>query len=253
MWYTYLLQRTKSKQFRFQKGQSLIEILIGLVIGVIIIGAVVGLLIISLRSDSDTKNTQTASFLAQDNIDKIKSISESNWNKIYNLSKGSSSTYYLLYDASSSAFYVLSGYETLTFEGKVFRRYFYVEDVNRNQCGVGSISTSSITPSCAVGYSWPPPVSRIDLDPSTLKITAVVLWNNDQRSVKISQYITRSQNQIFQQTDWSGGPGQENFPVSNSSTVVNNKFATSSMPTSSDPSLRGVDYSTPGVIKIQGF
>ena len=241
------------KQLKFQKGQSLIEILIGLVIGVIIIGAVVGLLIISLRSDSDTKSTQTASSLAQDSIDKIRSLSESNWNKLYNLSRGSTSTYYIYYNASSSAFDVLSGNETSTFEGKIFTRYFYVEDVNRNQCGVGSISTSSITPSCAVGYSWPPPISQIDLDPSTLKITIVVFWNNDQRNVKISQYITRAQNQVFQQTDWSGGPGQENFPISDSSTVVNNKFATSSMPTSSDPYLKEIDFSTPGIIKIQGF
>jgi len=242
-----------NKQLKFQKGQSLIEILIGLVIGVIIIGAVVGLLIISLRSDSDTKSTQTATSLAQDNIDKIKSISDSDWNKIYNLLRGSTSTYYISYNASSSAYDVLSGYETSTFEGKVFRRYFYVEDVNRDQCGVGSISTSSITLSCGVGYSWPPPVSQIDLDPSTLKVTTIIFWNNNQRNVKISQYITRTQNQVFQQTDWSGGPGQENFPISNSSTVVNNKFATSSMPTSSDPYLREVDYSAPGVIKIQGF
>ena len=241
------------KQLKFQKGQSLIEILIGLVIGVIIIGAVAGLIIISLRSDSDTKSMQTASFLAQDNIDKAKSISDSDWNKIYNLLRGSTSTYYIYYNASSSAFDVLSGYETSTFEGKVFRRYFYVEDVNRDQCGVGSISTSSITPSCAVGYSWPPPVSQIDLDPSTLKITTAVFWNDDQRNVKISQYIARTQNQVFQQTDWSGGPGQENFPISGSSTVVNNKFATSSTPTSSDPYLREIDYSAPGIIKIQGF
>ena len=241
------------KQFKFQKGQSLIEILIGLVIGVVIIGAVAGLLVISLRSDSDTKSTQTAVSLAQDSIDKIRSLSESDWNKIYNLSKGSTSMYYIFYNASSSAFDILSGYETSTFEGKIFRRYFYVENVNRDQCGVGSISTSSITPSCAVGQSWPPPVSRIDLDPSTLKITSVVLWNNDQRNVKIFQYMTRTQNQVFQQTDWLGGPEQENFPVLNSSTVVNNKFATSSTPTSSDPYLRAIDYSTPGIIKIQGF
>jgi len=242
------------KQFKFQKGQSLIEILIGLVIGVVIIGAVAGLLVISLRSDSDTKSTQTASSLAQDTINKIKSVSESDWNKIYNLLRGSSSTYYILYNASSSAFDVSSGYETSTFEGKIFRRYFYVENVNRDQCGVGSISSSSITPSCAVGYSWPPPASRIDLDPSTQKITVVVKWDNDKRDVKISQYITRAQNQVFQQTDWSGGPGQESFPISGSSTVVNNKFATSSTATSGDPSLRAIDYtSAPGVIKIQGF
>jgi len=236
-----------------ERGQSLIEILIGLVIGVVIIGAVAGLLIISLRSDSETKSIQTASSLAQDSINKIRSLSESDWNKIYNLLRGSTSTHYIFYNASSSVFDVLSGYETSTFEGKIFRRYFYVEDVNRNQCGVGSISTSSITPSCAVGQSWPPPVSRVDLDPSTLKITAAAFWNNDQRNVKISQYITRAQNQVFQQTDWSGGPGQENFPISNSSTVVNNKFATSSTPTSSDPYLREIDYSAPGIIKIQGF
>ena len=75
----------------------------------------------------------------------------------------------------------------------VFTRYFNVENVNRDSDG--DIVTSG-------GND----------DPSTQKITTYVEWPGVESAVgqvKIVDYITRWSNRVFNQTDWSGGSGEE--------------------------------------------
>ncbi|MCR4275522.1 MAG: hypothetical protein NUV83_02095 [Candidatus Wolfebacteria bacterium] len=207
------------------KGQALIEILLGMVIGIIIIGGIAGILTITLKGDFNTKNTQLAASFAQDLVDKTKSVSESNWNYIYGLNKGGSSPYYIYYNTSTFVAEIKSGIETVTsIDGKNFNRYFYVENVNRNYCGTGDISTSSATGACLI---WPPFLTYVSEDPSTQKITTFIKWDSDTRSIKEVQYLMRNLNNVFSQTEWQGGAGQENFPISGSSTLVNDKFSAS--------------------------
>ncbi len=92
---------------------------------------------------------------------------------------------------------------------RLFNRYFYVENVNRDASG--DIVQSGGTE-----------------DLSTQKITVVISWG-DNHSLSRTQYITRYQNRSFVQSDWSGGSGQEG-PI----TLENNKFANSS----------NIDYTT---------
>ena len=215
-------------------GQSLVEIIIAITVGAILIGAASAAIVPILRSNLETRNVQTASSLAQEYLDNVQNLAESNWLNIYIPpgSKGPSSQFYLR--ATSTTYEILSGVTSTVVEGRTFTRYFSIENVNRTSCGVGNATTTATTtPTC----NMEPGDSYIAEDPSTQKITATVTWPEG-RTISRSQYLTRSRNKVFVQTDWSGGPDQEG-PI----TSENNKFFTSSV----------IDYtSSVGSITIQG-
>ena len=211
--------------------------MIAIGIGAILIGAATATIIPVLRSNLETRTVQIAGSLSQEYLDNLRSLAESNWYQVYNppVAKGSSSQFYL--NASSTTFVLASGSTSTIAEGRTFTRYFYIENVNRDLCGASDI-TANATTSCASG----PGSSGITEDPSTQKITSVVSWTaggSAGGSINKVQYLTRSQNKVFVQSDWSGGTGQEG-PI----TAENNKFASST----------NINYSTTtGSIKIQGF
>jgi len=218
-------------------GQSLVEILIAIAIGVILIGGITAAIVPILKSNYETKNVQIANLLAQEYLDNLQSLTEANWQIIYNppAAKGPNSQFYL--NATSTTYEILSGTTSTVVEGRTFTRYFSIENVNRNLCGAGDITTEAIT-NCSSG---PGNYYGVADDPSTQKITVTVSWQSSgsNPSVQKTQYLTRSRNKVFVQTDWSGGPGQEG-PI----TSENNQFTTSS----------NIDYSgTRGSIKIQGL
>ena len=199
---------------KFLKGQSIIEAIIGIAIGAILVGAAAFAILPTLRSNQETRSIQVINSLNQEYIDSVKNLAEADWNSIYNKNKG-----YLYHLAVSGASYVITDNSTTTQrDGRVFTRYFFIENVNRDSCGTGNITTSSISGNCATGF--PGGANDITEDFSTQKITAVVEWENTSSSRV--QYITRSGNKSFVQTDWSGGAFQENFPAKE-----NNKFTTS--------------------------
>ncbi len=199
------------------KGQSLIEIIIAMAVGGLLIGAAVTTIVPMLRSNLETKNIQIATSLDQEYLDAIKNLAESNWFNIYSppSAKGPSSQFYLR--ATSTTYEIVSGTTSTVIEGRTFNQYFSIENVSRNFCGSGDITTTSTT-ACSSG----PGAVGVSDDPSTQKITATVSWP-DNRSISRSQYLTRNRNKVFVQTDWSGGPNQEG-PI----TLENNKFANSS-------------------------
>lgn len=230
--------KLKVKSLKFKvNGQSLIEVLIAIAVGAILIGAATTTIIPVLRSNLETRTVQIAGSLAQEYLDNLRSLAESNWYQIYNpLSvKGSSSQFYLT--ATSTTYEILSGATSTTAEGRIFTRYFLIENVNRDLCGASDITANAAT-SCASG----PGSSGVAEDPSTQKITSIVSWTAGGSAggqINKVQYLTRIQNKVFVQSDWSAGPGQEG-PI----TAENNKFATST----------NIDYSNlTGSIKIQGF
>ena len=196
-------------------GQSLVEIIIAITVGAILIGAASAVIAPILRSNLETRNVQTASSLTQEYLDNVQNLAESNWFNIYGLTpKGPSSQFYLR--ATSTTYEILSGTTSTVVEGRTFTRYFSIENVNRDLCGAGDITTNATT-TCTSG----PGTAGVTDDPSTQKITATVTWP-ESRSLSKSQYLTRNINKVFVQTDWSAGPGQEG-PI----TSENNQFATS--------------------------
>jgi len=77
-----------------KKGQSLVELLIAIGITAILAGSAVGALLLSVRINKESNNFRTASSLAQELMDEMRSYSEGDWNNLYGLpNKGPSSTY----------------------------------------------------------------------------------------------------------------------------------------------------------------
>jgi Tfp pilus assembly protein PilV len=195
------------KNFNKQTGQSLVEILVALAVGIIFVLGVMIVMQSSLKMGKDSEKIQTSASLARELMDNVKVFSDSDWHNIYNLATTSANHYYL--NTTSSPFTVSSGDETVVVGTTTYIRYFYVDDVYRD--GSGKISDSGT------------------FDPSTKKITVGVRWTNSNDRF-ISTYLTRSKNNIFVQTDWTGGGGQTG-PI----TSTNNQF---------DTSTSNIDFST---------
>jgi type II secretory pathway pseudopilin PulG len=195
------------KYFRKRGGQSLVEILVSLAVGIIFVLGIIIVVQSSLRVGKDSEKIQTSVSLARELMDNIRIFSDSAWYNIYNLATTSANHYYL--NTTSSPFTASSGDETVIVGTTTYIRYFYVDDVYRD--GLGNISQSGT------------------FDPSTKKITIGVKWigSNDRF---MSTYLTRSKNNIFIQTDWTGGGGQTG-PI----TSTNNQF---------DTSTPNIDFST---------
>jgi type II secretory pathway pseudopilin PulG len=195
------------KNFNKQTGQSLVEILVALAVGIIFVLGVMIVMQSSLKMGKDSEKIQTSASLARELMDNVKVFSDSDWHNIYNLATTSANHYYL--NITSSPFTASSGDETVVVGTTTYIRYFYVDDVYRD--GSGKISDFGT------------------FDPSTKKITVGVRWTGSNDRF-ISTYLTRSKNNIFVQTDWTGGGGQTG-PI----TSTNNQF---------DTSTSNIDFST---------
>ena len=198
------------------------EILIAVTVGVILISAAMALIIPILRSTGDVTRRQVANALAKELLEHVRVMSEGNWHALYsNTIKGSANHYYV--DTSTTPFAAVSPMageegETVSVEGIDYTRYFYVDDVLRD--GSGAVVESGGTE-----------------DPSTQKVTVVVSWE-DGRPQAITQFLTRSRNRVYVQTDWSGGDGQVD-----ARSTVNHKFS----------NAMKVNYSQIGGIIIDGY
>ena len=205
---------------RGNKGQSLIEIIVGLAISAILITAAATAIALTIKESFEIKISQIASSLSQEYLDNIQVMAESDWFSVYDIANGT--PYYLT--ASGTTYAAISGSTSTVIMGKTFIRDFAVGDVKRDSCGVGNITESALT-SCNMEIGG----NYVANDPSTLKITVTVVadWGNRDRVFSQSQYLTRYRNLVFHQTDWSGGNGQESFATTSEGAIVNNKFTSS--------------------------
>ena len=182
-------------------GQSLAEIIIGMAIGIFLIMAGIGLIVPAMNTNTQVANIQRSSALAKELLDNVRVWSEMNWNNVLSLSTGTANHYYLI--TTSSPFASSSGSETLAVSTTTYARYFYTNDVYRD--ATGDIVAS--------GGAY---------DPSTKQIAVVYSWSGGQ-TYTIYTYLTRNRNNVYYQTDWSGGPG-----ATSAATSVGSLFATSS-------------------------
>ncbi len=207
--------------WRDNKGQSLVEIIVGLAISAILITAAATAIALTIKESFEIKISQIASSLSQEYMDNIQVMAESDWFSVYDIANGTPR--YLT--ASGTTYAAISGSTSTVIMDKTFIRFFTVEEnVKRDSCGVGNITESALT-SCnmEIGSGY------VANDPSTLKITVTVTadWGNRDRVFSQFQYLTRYRNLVFHQTDWSGGNGQESFATTSEGAIVNNKFASS--------------------------
>lgn len=201
------------------KGQALIEILIGLFVAGILISAATAAVMVTLRSNLESKNFQIASSLNQELMDSVKIVSEADWHYIYNLGKGSGTRYYIA--ASGTTLIILPNTTSTTVGNIVYTQFFSIENTSRLN---GDISTDP---------------AAVD-DPSTQKIVSHVQWPSGGHTPEVVStiYLTRWRNIISRQTDWTGGSDQEG-PLNE----FNQRFVTST----------GIYYASSSVICIQGI
>lgn len=186
--------------------------LIAVAIAVILVTTSVVAIAVMLSNDTAAKTVQIGNQLALELQEKLKAVKEVYWNDVYALNRGFAYHYFLQSVGSSTGnpFLFQPGEEIITTSGNSFVRYFYIDAVNRGNCGVGNITSSTVTPCNNPGVGSPLDIAP---DPSTLKISVVVSSTN-QIATTLVGYITRSRNNVFVQSDWSHGPGQEHFPTS---------------------------------------
>lgn len=99
------------KNYR-RKGQSIIELLIGITIGALLIVAATAAIAPALRSNTQTQKIQTAATLGKELLDNLKTWSDANWNSMLALATGTTWQYYL--NTSSSPYTIANGVESLT-------------------------------------------------------------------------------------------------------------------------------------------
>jgi len=189
-----------------QKGQSLLEIIIGIAVGWLLIASATVVLTTTLRTGKDNVSLQAASALAKDLLEKAVIYSEYKWYcadtpncGIYNLSKGVNNHYYI---TLPPPFKTVSGNETnIMLNNQTFTRYFYVLNVCRDASGnIGS----------TFAYPQTCPGGQIE-DTNTQKIVSVASWGIG--TISLESIVTRKKDFVLRQTDWSGGgAGQGPFP-----------------------------------------
>ena len=193
-----------------RSGQSLIEILMPVVIGAILVVAAVGAMVPALSVNRQATPLEVGTSLGAELLNNVRVWSEGDWHGILSLRTGTANIYYL--NASSSPFTAVgassTGGQVLAVGTSTYIRYFYVADTYR--------ASDQIVSSGGV------------YDPST-KLVTVVYGLSGSMTSSLSVYLTRHGDNVYDQTDWAGGPN-----ASGSATTTNNQFATSS----------NIDYST---------
>ena len=169
-----------------KSGQSLIEILIAMAVGIITILAAVTVLTLMLRISKQDVSFQTAAFLEQEVVDNLLVTSERDWQEVANTSEDKQ--YHLETTETRGVFVIKEGTETVFIDGVDYIYYLEIDPVKRDDDG--AISSSGTD------------------DPSTKKVKLSVTWKfqGDDEISTVTKYITRSKNEVFRQTNWSGGP-----------------------------------------------
>lgn len=171
-----------------ERGQSLVELLVGVAIVTIIISSIVGAVVLVLRSNLQSTTSRTAAALGGEIINGVRSVAEGRWSNLYSVSpKGPSTTYRVT--ASGTALAIVSGSEDIVVNNLTYTRFFSVENVNRDSAQ--NIAASGTE------------------DPSTQKITVTVRWqvSGDTAKLQTTEYLTRFRNEVTKFTDWSGSSG----------------------------------------------
>jgi len=180
------------------RGQSLVEVLVAATVSAILVAAAVTLIAPVVRSNSYTSRLQVGSALGEELLENVRTVANNNWSSIANLATGPDNTYYI--DTSVNPFAVSSveEVELVTSNEVEYTRYFYVEEVYRDDETNGNIVDS--------------PTGN-HLDPSTRKVTVVYFWPNSKVNT-LTNYVVRSNNQTYLQTNWADGGGYADTVVS---------------------------------------
>ncbi len=99
---------------RDRSGQSLVEILIGIVVGVLLVLAATSLITPALRAGLNVSQIQASTALGKELLDNVRTFAEGDWHNISALATSSANPYYIL--AAQSPFTAVSGRESAVTE-----------------------------------------------------------------------------------------------------------------------------------------
>lgn len=188
-----------------QKGQILIELIVGVTI-ILFVGVSIAFSIAtSIRGSEDARAKSTSLFLAQETAEGVRAFTLEDWNSLDGLATSSVNLYFTTTSANKWTW--VTGTEVVSLNGIQYTRYFWSDEVYRST-STGDIGSSG-------GF----------YDPSTRKVSVKLTWStqglgNGQFAYVF--YVSRYLNTIFSQTDWSGGIAGEAVVTSATTT-----FATS--------------------------
>lgn len=215
-----------STQLTMNKGQSLVELLIGVGLGVVVMLTAMALLQFLLRMSVQDPVAQTGAFLAQKTMRAVTAIAEGSWPMIASASQGGA--YHV--EPSPNGFALIlntPGTGITTINAVPYTVAITVQPVNR-------AATNEIS---AVGID----------DPSTKKIITTISWTQggSAYSNSVESYVARTRNEVLWQTDWIGGSTCPASDVPVARGTVTTQFCAADST---------VDYTTaPGSIKIRGL
>ncbi|HUZ92624.1 MAG TPA: hypothetical protein VNG29_01350, partial [Candidatus Paceibacterota bacterium] len=194
-------------------GQSLVEILVAIAVGAVLIIGAVSVIAPALQESAQAQKVQAGAALGSELASNIRAWSKSDWHNVSNLATSSAHLYYL--NTSSSPFTAVTGTESIVIATTTYTRYFYLASVYRDANGNVTSSAGSI-------------------DPSSMFVTVAYAWTKSPTST-IAFYLTRYADNTFNQSNWSGGPGQ-----STSTSFAGSSFASST----------NISYAISGAISI---
>ena len=180
------------------KGSLLLELLITISLIAIIFSFGANAIFLSMRGNQVAGQRDTASTLASETLEAVRSITEENWQNIYGLTKATQHYYPTV---SLGKWITASGDETVSLNNISYTRYITVDNVSRD----------AVTRNIENTYT-----SAND-DPSTQKITVTVSWPNGDPLV-ISEYFYRWKNEVCPQGSWLTGGSGSNVQTCTSST-----------------------------------
>ncbi len=191
-----------------------------------------------IGTDFDTSLVGATSSYAGDNV--VISSLPFTVSTVNNSTSLALSTVYPLQTPTSSIniyrdFSIRPGKETIVANNVTFLRWFSVQNVFRDTCGVGNVTTTVTTNYCTLSTSTNTMTGVLE-DPSTQQLTVYITWNGGQNLYKVSQYISRTRDQVIRFNDWSGG-------VISSTSIF-------TQPTNQYESESGLNLSTPGALEL---
>lgn len=206
-----------------KKGQSLIELILAIALGVVFIGVAALVIAPILKINTETNEAKVGGAWARELLENARLWVENDWHHLDDLARGAPNYFHL--STSTDDFVLNMGLESLDIGTTTYNRYFYIENVCRSSA---DDSIQSVAPCAGLDV----------VDPSIVKMNLGYSWSPEYATKTFSAFVTRFRNKVTTQTDWSMGPGE------NGTTTLTSGFATSS----------GVNAtSTPGSLKLEGF
>ena len=205
-----MIKLKKLKRKISNNGFSLVEIVLASSLFVLISSAFIGAIAYAQQSETLAGSRARANILADEGIEALRSIKEVAWNELIYDQSG--------LDSSNDIWEFLGEGTTETID--IFTRKTEIFDVCRD--------ASDNISSCPATYN----------DPNTKKVKVSVSWNylNTERTVERILFLTNWKSFTWEQTDWSGGDGQ-------------NIWSDETRFQSDDGNI---DYSAGGEIKLDG-